>query len=88
MRKIRLSYKSFKTLGEGITLGILESRLAALEKNGEKFEENDREMQSIKEPDDSQREYFTKNLFEMAENAFIDVRGQYWENRSWLAQGS
>ena len=64
MRKIRLSYESFKTLGEGAPLDIFKSCSAALKKNWEKFEKNDEELQSIKQPDASRREYFISNLFE------------------------
>ena len=52
MRKMRLSYESFKSLGEGATLGVLESRLELLERNWNKFEGIHREMLSVKVPDD------------------------------------
>ena len=48
MRKIRNSYESFGTLGDGATSGVLESLLDALEKHWEKFEANYIEMLSIK----------------------------------------
>ena len=52
MRKIRNSYESFRSLGERATLGILKSRLSAMESNWQKFEDNGRQMQAIKKPDD------------------------------------
>ena len=86
MRKIRNSYESFRSLGEGTTLGILESRLSAMESNWQKFEDNDKQMQAIKKPDDSLREYYIKNFYDLAEDAFIDIRGQYWEHRFMMSQ--
>ena len=86
MRKIRLSYESFKSLGEGATLGVLESRLELLEKNWNKFEGNHREMLSIKLPEDSLRPYFADNLYDISETIFGDVRGQYWEHRNAFDQ--
>ena len=77
MRKIRNSYESFGTLGDGATSGVLESRLATFENHWEKVEANSTEMLSIKEPIDYAREYFVKNLYDLAEGAFIEIRDQY-----------
>ena len=77
MRKIRNSYGSFKSLGDGATLGIWESRLNAMENNWQKFEDNDKQMHTIMQPEDELREYFANNFYDLTENAFIDIRGQY-----------
>ena len=52
MRKIRNSYDSFKSLGDGATLGILESLVSAMESNWQKFKDTVKQMRTIKRPDD------------------------------------
>ena len=73
-------------MGEGATIGILESRLSALENNWQKFEDNDKQMHTIMQLNDELRIYYVNNFYDLIENAFIDIRGQYWEHRSMMNQ--
>ena len=43
-------------------------------------------MQAIKKPEDSLREYYVNNFYDLAEEVLIDIRGQYWEHRSMMSQ--
>ena len=43
-------------------------------------------MLTIKEPIDSARGYFVNNFYDLAEGAFTDIRGRYWEHRALINQ--
>ncbi|XP_076660452.1 uncharacterized protein LOC143363803 [Halictus rubicundus] len=71
-----------------LTIGLLQSTLATLEKRWQQFEEQDDRIRSTATPEDHQSDYFTLDIFTEGEQAYSLQKGQLLDALARLAPAS